>query len=56
MVIRLLQLYSDRGLTIVKGEGQYVWDDKGNRYLDVHTGHGVAFLGHRNPFVVEYLK
>lgn len=56
MVVRLLQLYSDRGLTIVKGEGQYVWDDKGNRYLDVHTGHGVAFLGHRNPFVIEYLK
>jgi len=40
----------------VKGEKQYVWDDKGNQYLDVHTGYGVAFLGHRNPFVIEYLK
>jgi len=55
-MVRLLQLYSDRGLTIVKGEKQYVWDDKGNQYLDVHTGYGVAFLGHRNPFVIEYLK
>ena len=56
MMVRLLQLYNDRGLTIVKGEKQYVWDEKGNKYLDAHTGHGVAFLGHRNPFVVEYLK
>jgi len=55
-MVHLLQLYSDRGLTIVKGEKQYVWNDKGNQYLDVHTGYGVAFLGHRNPFVVEYLK
>ncbi|HIQ10416.1 MAG TPA: aspartate aminotransferase family protein [Pyrodictium sp.] len=54
--MHLLQLYSDRGLTVVKGEKQYIWDDKGNKYLDAHTGHGVAFLGHRNPFVVEYLK
>ena len=50
------RLYGDRGLTIVRGEGQYVFDDKGNRYLDAHTGIGVAFLGHRNPKVVEYLK
>jgi len=55
-MVHLLQLYSDRGLTVVKGEKQYIWDDKGNKYLDAHTGHGVAFLGHRNPFVVEYLK
>ncbi len=35
---------------------QYVWDDKGNKYLDVHTGHGAAFLGHRNPYVVNEIK
>ena len=35
---------------------QYVWDDKGNKYLDVHTGHGAAFLGHRNPYVVEEIR
>ncbi len=35
---------------------QYVWDDKGNKYLDVHTGHGAAFLGHSNPYVIEEIK
>ncbi|MGC9104885.1 MAG: aspartate aminotransferase family protein [Thermoprotei archaeon] len=50
------RLYGDRKLTIVKAEGQYVYDDKGNKYVDAHTGIGVAFLGHRNPKVVEYLR
>ncbi|BFH73212.1 aspartate aminotransferase family protein [Sulfurisphaera javensis] len=53
--MKFIQLYGDRGLTIVKGEGQYVWDINGRKYLDLHTGIGVAFLGHRNKRVVEYL-
>ena len=35
---------------------QYVWDDRNVRYLDAHTGHGIAFLGHNNPRIVERLK
>jgi acetylornithine/LysW-gamma-L-lysine aminotransferase len=55
-LVRYLQLYEDRGIIISRAEGQYVWDDAGRRYLDLHTGHGVAFLGHRNPHVVEAIK
>lgn len=47
--------YEDRGLEIAYAEGQYLWDVNGNRYLDMHTGHGVAFLGHRNPHIVNAL-
>ncbi|MFP3164702.1 MAG: aspartate aminotransferase family protein [Acidianus sp.] len=54
--MRLIEFYATRGLRIVKGENQYVWDDKGRRYLDLHAGHGVAFLGHRNKIVLEYLE
>ncbi|BFI75537.1 [LysW]-aminoadipate semialdehyde/glutamate semialdehyde transaminase [Sulfurisphaera ohwakuensis] len=54
--MKFIQLYGDRGLTIVKGEGQYVWDISGTKYLDLHTGIGVAFLGHRNRRVIEYLS
>ena len=54
--MKLIQLYGDRGLKIVKGEGQYVWDIHGKKYLDMHTGIGVAFLGHRNKTVIEYLQ
>uniref|UniRef100_A0A7C2ZC73 Putative [LysW]-aminoadipate semialdehyde/glutamate semialdehyde transaminase n=1 Tax=Ignisphaera aggregans TaxID=334771 RepID=A0A7C2ZC73_9CREN len=53
--MRYLMMYEDRGLEIVLAEGQYVWDSKGKKYLDMYTGHGVAFLGHRNPHVVRAL-
>lgn len=45
--------YEDRGIEISYAEGQYVWDSNGKRYLDMHTGHGVAFLGHRHPHIVK---
>jgi len=54
-MLKYLMFYEDRGLEIAYAEGQYIWDSNGNRYLDMHTGHGVAFLGHRNPHIVEAL-
>jgi len=53
--MKFIQLYGDRGLNIVKGEGQYVWDSDGKKYLDLHSGIGVAFLGHKNKTIIEYL-
>ena len=54
-MLKYLMFYEDRGLEIAYAEGQYLWDVNGNRYLDMHTGHGVAFLGHRNPHIVNAL-
>ena len=56
MVLELLRYYGSRGLRVAKAYMQYIWDTNGRRYLDLHTGHGVAFLGHNNPRVVERLK
>jgi len=53
---KLMRFYAPRSLKIARGEGQYVWDADGRRYLDCHTGHGVAFLGHKNPRVVEEIR
>ncbi len=53
VLAKLLQLYPKYGLRIVRGYMQYVWDDKENKYLDLHTGYGTAFLGHSNPKIVE---
>jgi len=39
-------------LWIKRGEGGYVWDEKGNRYLDFVTGLAVNSLGHCHPAVV----
>ncbi|MEM3833444.1 MAG: aspartate aminotransferase family protein [Thermoprotei archaeon] len=54
--MKLISFFGNRGLKIVKGKDQYVWDENGVKYLDLHTGHGVAFLGHRNKVVIEYLS
>lgn len=43
--------YSKRPLTIVRGEGCYVYDQHDNAYLDLTSGMGVALLGHAHPTV-----
>ena len=55
-MLKLIGFYAPRNLKIVRGEGQYLWDAGGRRYLDCHTDHGVAFLGHRNPIVLEEIR
>jgi adenosylmethionine-8-amino-7-oxononanoate aminotransferase len=41
---------------IVKGEGAYLIDDAGKRYLDASGGPAVSCLGHSHPKVVEAIK
>ncbi len=55
-MVELVRFYKTLPVKIVRGYAQYVWDDTGRRYLDYHTGYGVAFLGHRNPFVVRRVR
>lgn len=43
---------SDR-LTLVKGDGIYLWDDQGNRYIDASSGPVTCNIGHNNARVVE---
>lgn len=40
-------------LALVKGEGVYVWDDSGRRYLDLLAGIAVNALGQAHPAVIE---
>lgn len=42
-------VYSRNGLTIARGEGHWVYDDQGRRFLDFYGGHAVANLGHAHP-------
>jgi glutamate-1-semialdehyde 2,1-aminomutase len=39
-----------------RGEGAYIWDVDGNRYIDCCTAYGVLLLGHRPQLVVEAIK
>lgn len=40
----------------VRAEGPYLFDDKGERYLDLLSGFGVFALGRNHPRVTEYLQ
>ncbi len=53
---RIARYYREYGIKLVRGFMQYVWDDNGRRYLDCNTNHGVVFLGHSNPKIVEAVK
>ena len=48
-----LEVYPKRELTLVRGSGAEVWDDRGRRYLDCVGGIGVASVGHANPAVAQ---
>src|SRR5688572_7887577 len=43
--------YYQEPLAIVKGEGEYVWDDAGNKYLDCFGGVLTVSVGHAEPRV-----
>lgn len=40
-------------VTIARGKGCKVWDDKGQEYLDLYGGHAVISVGHCHPHYVE---
>jgi acetylornithine aminotransferase/acetylornithine/N-succinyldiaminopimelate aminotransferase len=48
--------YSKFPMALERGDGSYVWDAEGNRYLDFYGGHCVALLGHCPPRVVEAVQ
>ncbi|HEX5993226.1 MAG TPA: aspartate aminotransferase family protein [Thermomicrobiales bacterium] len=39
-------LYAKREIALVRGEGAYLFDSEGRRYLDAMSNYGVAILGH----------
>jgi predicted acetylornithine/succinylornithine family transaminase len=51
----LMCTYAEPPVTFVRGEGTYLWDDEGRRYLDFLSGLAVTSLGHAHPVVAEAL-
>ena len=48
--------YYQEPLALVKGEGEYVWDDQGNRYLDCFGGVLTVSVGHANSKINEAIN
>ncbi|WP_214627346.1 acetylornithine transaminase [Paenibacillus agaridevorans] len=51
----LLPTYARYPMALVKGEGSWLWDDKGNKYLDFMSGIAVTNLGHAPKRIKEAL-
>lgn len=54
--MQLFDVYPVNEVTIVKAKGSYVWDDKGDQYLDLYGGHAVISIGHTHPHWVQCIE
>jgi acetylornithine aminotransferase len=50
---RIMKSYAPPLAELVRGEGCYVWDSEGNKYLDFLAGIAVNSLGHGHPVLVD---
>ncbi|WP_066070054.1 acetylornithine transaminase [Neobacillus soli] len=55
-ILPVMATYSRFPITLVKGKGSYVWDDRENKYLDFTSGIATCNLGHVPDPVKEKLE
>lgn len=51
-----MNTYAPLPLAFARGEGAWLWDEDGNRYLDAISGLGVCGLGHAHPEVTRVIS
>lgn len=47
--------YHPLPVTLVRGEGVFLWDDQGRRYLDMMSAYSAVSFGHSHPALVQAL-
>ncbi|MBQ6571985.1 MAG: aspartate aminotransferase family protein [Alistipes sp.] len=52
----LFDVYSLLDMEPVKASGAYLWDKRGDEYLDFYGGHAVISIGHSHPHYVEKIS
>ncbi|MDD2738544.1 MAG: acetylornithine transaminase [Methylomonas lenta] len=53
MTSHIMPTYARQTVTFERGEGAWLWDSQGKRYLDALSGIAVCNLGHAHPAVHE---
>ncbi len=53
MVEQVMNTYTRQELVFESGRGSYLYDDKGDSYLDFVAGVAVNALGHSHPLILE---
>jgi ornithine--oxo-acid transaminase len=48
--------YHPLPVVLARGEGVYVWDENGNKYLDMMSAYSAVSHGHSNPRLVDALR
>ncbi|QLQ04247.1 MAG: acetylornithine transaminase [Thiobacillus sp.] len=56
MTTHLMNTYNRQPVAFVRGEGAYLWDESGKRYLDAVAGVAVNGLGHAHPRLVKAIS
>ena len=56
MSTHLMNTYTRQPVAFVRGEGAYLWDENGKRYLDAVAGVAVNGLGHAHPRLVKAIS
>jgi len=54
--MNIYDVYSFYPVAPVRGQGSYVYDAKGQKYLDFYGGHAVISIGHSHPHYVKSLS
>ncbi|WP_312323834.1 aminotransferase class III-fold pyridoxal phosphate-dependent enzyme, partial [Soonwooa sp.] len=54
--MNLFEVYPLFDINPVKAKGSFLWDDKGQQYLDFYGGHAVISIGHNHPYYQAKLK
>lgn len=54
--MNLFNVYPLFDIEPIKGTGNYVFDQAGNKYLDLYGGHAVISIGHGHPHYVEKIS
>ncbi len=56
MSTHLMNTYAPLPVAFVRGEGAWLWDEEGKRYLDAISGLGVCALGHAHPVIADVIS
>lgn len=54
--MKLFDVYPLMPVTPAKAQGVYIWDEEGNKYLDLYGGHAVISVGHSHPHFVARVQ
>ena len=54
--MKLFDVYPLFDVTVDHGKGAYVYDDKGQEYLDFYGGHAVISIGHCHPRYLQTMQ